>query len=171
MLYCTRVCERPPEVMDTSFGGMITLIPVWGFLICLPGTPWWDKTLWKWTCCILILGNGRKLEKCYQVHGMGSDPRGRIFDRVDLLRQVNLHSSILDRKDHPSSSFELLIFTKVVDEVEHHALHGITCSQRVWQVIRVCICASVTQWENFTVKRLNSGFWDRIFGVYPSRFF
>ena len=79
----------------------------------------------------LVSGNDRKLEKCYQVHGMGSDPQGRIFDRVDLLRQVNLHSSILDREDHPSSSLELLIFAKVVDEVEHHALHGITCSQRV----------------------------------------
>ena len=62
---------------------------------------------------------------------MGSDPQGRIFDRVDLLRQVDLHSSILDRKDHPSSSLELLIFTEVVDGVEYHALHGITCSQRV----------------------------------------
>ena len=102
---------------------------------------------------VFVSRNDRKLEKCYQVHGMGSDPQGRIFDRVDLLRQVNLHSSILDREDHPSSSLELLIFAKVVDEVEHHALHGITCSQRVWQVITVCICASVTQWENFTIKR------------------
>ena len=62
---------------------------------------------------------------------MGHDPQGRIFDRVDLLRQVNLHSSILDREDHSSNSPELLVFTKVIDGVEHHALHGITCSPRV----------------------------------------
>ena len=70
----------------------------------------------------MALSTVESWKSCYQVHGMGSDPQERIFDRVDLLRQVILHSSILDRKDHSPSSSELSIFAKVIDEVEHHAL-------------------------------------------------